>query len=305
MFEGIAISAADLGTNTLKVSHAKELADGTVDYILHDSNTVRLGEGIETTGMVASDRFEAVIRYLREQEQLGRELGTTVFIGVATEVLRVASNGPDLLNRIAGETSWKITVISGDEEARLTYVGLREFLPDEQMAAIVDIGGGSTEIIVAENGRSISQQSIPIGSGRMADRHFRTDPPGMEATAAVLEDAMAGFGQLLGALPPIQHVLFAGGSGLFINAMIELLDPGAEVTITSIDRLLQHLSVFPASSTVEAIGIPLARAKVFPASVAVALAFLNRCHVNTATGVPSGIRMGIINEYLAARHHGK
>lgn len=297
MTEPLTISAADLGSNTIKIMHARRDASGRIEPIGQSTNTLRLGAGIEATGRIEQERIDACIEYLVQQETIGRALGSTAFVGVATEALRIASNGADLLTRIESETSWDVRVIDGLEEARLSFVGLRDQLPLGHPSAIVDIGGGSTEVVIVDYGEPVWQRSIPIGSGRLADRFFEADPPGMEATAQAFAAALEELAPLEDLPTTIQTVLFAGGNGVFLNELVNQLFKGEDFTIHTTERVLQHLSTSPAQDTVDRLGVVLQRARVLPAGVAIALAVLTRTRAPHARGVASGIQPGLISEY--------
>lgn len=302
MSDALRISVADMGTNTIKVLHAVRHSDGSIERIDHVSNTIRLGFGIETAGHIEPKRLEECVEFLKDQERYGRELGSTDFIGVGTEAIRIASNGHVLTRRIAEETSWKIDVITGMEEASLTFLGLKNHLPEDVPSAIIDIGGGSTEIIVADAGTIVWQESLPIGSGRLADRYFEADPPGMEATALAFAAAHEELERLENIPVKVHTALFSGGNGVFLQSLLEQLFPGESVTIHSTERLLQHLSITPASDTAERLGIALQRARVFPAGVAIALAAISRIRATDARGVYSGIQIGLIARYAGSRN---
>lgn len=297
MTEPFIISAADLGSNTIKIMHARREPNGHIEPIGQSTNTLRLGAGIEATGAIEPSRMDECVHYLIEQETIGRALGSTAFVGVATEALRVASNGGELLRRIREETSWDVRVIDGLEEARLSFVGLRDKLPLGHPSAIVDIGGGSTEIVVVDYGEPVWQRSIPIGSGRLADRYFETDPPGMEATAQAFATALEELASLEDLPTTVQTVLFAGGNGVFLQQLVDQLFAGDPFTIHTTERVLQHLSSAPAQETVDRLGVVLRRARVLPAGVAIALAVLTRTRATQARGVASGIQPGLISEY--------
>lgn len=291
------ISAADLGTNTLKVTHATRRNENELSNMLHASDTIRLGAGIEASGRIEDHRINECIRFLKEQEAIGREYGSDIFTGVATEALRIASNGLDLIERIHRETNWRIDIISGDREAELTYLGLMDQLPEGVDCSIVDIGGGSTELVVIQNGICTINRSIPIGSGRLADRYFTSNPPGEEAEQAAIAAAHAMFDALLNDDIHVDSIMLAGGSGLFMNQLIEQLFGDPPFAVDRLRRLATHLAITPAEDTVDRIDIPLARAIILPASVAVGVAVMERFETKMAVGVPSGIRMGLIREY--------
>lgn len=297
MTDALRISTADLGSNTIKIMHALRHPDGRIEPVQQVANTIRLGAGVEATGMIEPERMDACIAFLREQEALGRTLGSTAFIGVATEALRIAGNGQLLQDRIATETGWRIRVISGMEEAALTFAGLRDLVPPDAPAAIVDIGGGSTEFIAIDTGEVVWEQSLPLGSGRLADRYFTADPPGMEATALAFSAALEGLMPLEGLPVQVETVVFSGGNGVFLKELAVQLFPDEDLTLHAIERVLQHLSITPAEDTVERLGIVLARARVLPAGVAIALAAMTKTRADIALGVPSGIPFGLIAKY--------
>lgn len=301
MTTGCKVSTADLGTNTLKVTHATVTSDGELSEMIHASDTVRLGYGIETTGRIEQERFDACLAFLREQEEIGRAYGAEAFIGVATEALRIASNGAELLHRIAEETSWQIEIITGVREAELTYLGLKDGVPAGIDCAIVDIGGGSTEAVIIRDGVVTNQQSLPIGSGRLADRFFQNDPPGHTAVQSAVTAATDVVAALEDSSDQVLFVMLAGGSGLFMNQLIEQLWSEPPFDLATLRKLGEHLSTVEAEDTVRRIGIPHARAQVLPGSVAVAIAVMERLQSAFATGVPSGIRMGLIREYAEKR----
>lgn len=301
MTEPIRMSAADLGTNTLKVTHATVKPNGEILDMIHATETVRLGYGIESTGSIELGRFDACLDFLQREERAGRAYRSTTFIGVATEILRIASNGHDLLNRIAEETSWGIDIISGDREAQLTFLGLKDQIPNDSDCAIVDIGGGSTEAVIVRNGHVTSQRSLPIGSGRLADRFFHLDPPGMAAEMLAIDAAREPSYMPEEENRCVPFVMLAGGSGLFMNSLVEQMWCPPPFGLKELRQLADHLSTAPAQDTAKRIDIPLARAQVLPASVAIAIAVMEQLGASEARGVPSGIRTGLIREFLDSK----
>lgn len=291
------ISAADLGTNTLKVTHATRHGDGELLDMEHASDTVRLGFNLGRTRRIEEQRIEACLRFLEEQETIGRAYGSTDFIGVATEALRVAENGSILIDRIHHETGWKIEIITGEREAELTYLGLADQVPEGVDCSIVDIGGGSTEIVSVHDGEVELIQSLAVGSGRLADRYFESDPPGESALEIAITSAADSISEQLNQDVQCGFVMLAGGSGLFMNMLIEQLWSSPPFDRVTLEKLANHLARVQAEDTVSRIDIPHARALVLPASVAVGIAIMDRFGADKAIGVPSGIRMGLIREY--------
>src|SRR5699024_7640608 len=118
--------------------------------------------------------------------------------------------GQEFLDRVASETSWQVRLITGEIEARLTYIGLGSELGENANAFIVDIGGGSTESIRVEEGSVTSSQSLRLGSGRLADRFFHDDPPGIESLLEASSAAQATLRTDADIPESVDSLLFAG-----------------------------------------------------------------------------------------------
>ena len=289
------VAAADLGSNTVKISIASVSADGAIVEISNGAETIRLGAGIERTGAIDPDRIRQCVDVLSDYEQRARALGARTFIGIATEALRVAHNADVLLDRIAEVTAWRIRVISGDEEARLTFVGLRERVPDSGSSLVADIGGGSTELIRAQDGQMRDHLSLPVGSGRLADRYFSSDPPPQAVLDMVTRAAVDALGTCA-LLDDAECVVLCGGNGVFLAQLTEQV-LGEPVTTESLQRLLVHFAAEPAARTAARLGIAHERARVLPAGAAIALAILRLSAPGEVRCVPSGLRIGLIREW--------
>lgn len=293
------ISAADLGTNTIKISHAIVGTDGSISELRDSANTIRLGKGIEESGQIEPERIDRCLELLKAEEKIGRQFGSDIFSGVATEAFRVASNGGELLNRIRTETGWQIRLIPGEEEARLTWLGLKDQVPETDNAAIVDIGGGSSEIILIANGEVTFSTSIPLGSGRLADQFFQNDPPGIEALLQASAKARALLDTINGLPNEGDIILFSGGNGVFVQSIVDQLFPDESFSTDTVEKLLVHFSTTPAQDAADRLGIAHERARVLPAGAAIAFAFLTHTHFSTVLGVPSGIRIGLMREFIS------
>lgn len=294
------LSVVDIGSNTIKTTHARADQQGAITQLAEAAETIRLGAGVEESGRIAPDRLDACIAELRRQEAIGVALGSTVFAGVATETLRIAANGADLLDRIQHETAWDVRVITGDDEAHLTWLGLRDQIPVEGNVLIVDIGGGSTEIISVEQEKVAFSTSIPLGSGRLADRLFTSDPPRQAALDAATDHATHLIREVEHLPAHANSVVFSGGNGVFLAQLASQLFPGRRLSPEVIAALLAHLASTPASDTAGRLGIAHERAKVLPAGAAIALAMLGRITASSVSAAPSGIRTGLIRE-IASR----
>lgn len=285
------IAAVDIGSNSIKMTVARLAEDGSLDEFLWRSETVRLGHGIEATGSLAADRVEAGIATLVAFADEARDAGATRLLGVATEATRVASNGQAFLDDVIAKTGLEVQSISGDREAQLTFLGLQGTVDLSGDIAVADIGGGSTELILARDETVIWSVSLPLGSGRLTDRFVKADPPAIaegvrcrEAAAEMISDA------------PLRDVtggrlIIVGGTGEYMDRLIA---PSVERTPEEIEDLLLMMSGIPAADLARLVGIPVARARVLPAGIAIASAIATEMQPRRFETAQSGIRRGLL-----------
>jgi exopolyphosphatase/guanosine-5'-triphosphate,3'-diphosphate pyrophosphatase len=296
------IAIVDMGTNSLKFSVTEVDSTGAETIINARADTIRLGAGIETTGVIDPVRAQRAIDALVSYEQVAKSLGAEALIGVATAAFRMANNRFDLLGRIARTTDWKVSVISGAEEARLTFLGLAGSAPVHGTALIVDVGGGSTEVIQVLNRTLIDSESIPIGSGILSDREFTVDPPGMAAvtTAERYATSVIANSKLIGSVDR-PALLLSGGNGQFLSQLAAWDEIDIPFTPSDFPRLLQEIASIRSEKTATFLNIPAERSRMLPAGGAIASAVIQLARPTTLQAVPSGIRGGLVAEWIACR----
>ena len=294
------LAAVDIGTNTIKFSLARCSPDGGIQELADLAETVRLGYRLEETGEIEPARIDAAIAALQTFERIAHVHEAQGCIGVATEAVRVATNGDDLLRRVANETSWCIRTIDGDEEARLTFIGSRDRLPGDGNVLLLDIGGGSMECLEVRDGALARASSIPLGSGRVADRWFAHEPPTREEMDAALNAVAAA---LLEQQPLCEMgerrwdiLALSGGNGQFLQQLGGLLLGHDEFTSGAVEALYERLQVVPTAEVAELLGIAEARARVIPGGAVIARAMIEMMAPERLRAVPSGIRFGLLRE---------
>lgn len=297
------LAVVDIGTNTIKFS-VFEVPDTGVPLLLaSDAETVRLGADIDRTGMIGSDRALRAVSALRRFERVARAAGAKTLVGVATEAFRSASNGPDVLATIHASTGWRLQVIDGLEEARLTFRGVRSQIERFEACVVADVGGGSTELLAISAGSLQHSVSIPIGSGRFADRFFGGAPPTLLAIAESRQAARIAFAQVAPSIPLHLPLVLSGGNGVFLERLSTLLTPEARLTIDSLDAVARELVIRPAASIAEVLSISVERAAVLPAGAAIALGAVDALAASELTAVHSGIREGVLWDWLEEHGH--
>jgi exopolyphosphatase/guanosine-5'-triphosphate,3'-diphosphate pyrophosphatase len=143
------------------------------------SRITRLGRGIDASGHLDPESAMRTLGAIAEFADRARELGVEKIVGVATAALRDASDGAEFLARVRQRTGITLEIISGQTEAELSYLSTRKGLdlsPADKLL-IVDIGGGSTELIRAEPGHALEVVSLQLGSVRLTERFIHHDPP--------------------------------------------------------------------------------------------------------------------------------
>ncbi len=170
------LAGLDIGTNTFLLLIADVRAH-TLTPLFEKETVVRLGKGVDAHGNLNSEAMQRGLACLREYTALAREYGCEKILAVGTSALRDAKNRADFLRRAEQETGVVINVISGETEARLSYRGAisnKRNLPAP--LAILDIGGGSTEVVLGTHQQITSARSADIGSVRWTERWLQHDP---------------------------------------------------------------------------------------------------------------------------------
>jgi exopolyphosphatase / guanosine-5'-triphosphate,3'-diphosphate pyrophosphatase len=173
------IAAIDVGSNSIKLLVARRDASDPGHWIeiLREKEMVRLGQETLAAGSLSeqamADGIDCLVRYAA----LARAAGANTISAVATCAVREAANGDDFVRRVRRETGLRLSVISGEEEARLITRAVRSELPPScDPLLVLDIGGGSTEVVVAKGDRILLAESLDLGAVRLTDLFVSSDP---------------------------------------------------------------------------------------------------------------------------------
>jgi exopolyphosphatase/guanosine-5'-triphosphate,3'-diphosphate pyrophosphatase len=238
------VAAIDCGTNSIKVLIGTVRDDGRLDTVLRDSRVVRLGQGVDRTGELADEALERTFAALDEFAETIRRHGVPParVRFCATSATRDASNAAVFREGVRRRLGIEPEVLSGDEEAALVYAGAiaaQVPMPPEPVL-VVDIGGGSTELVLGEGDRR-QAVSMDIGSVRLHERHLHTDPPTAAEVAACVADID---GQLDAAGIPLERTRTVIGT----SGTIKTLACGV-LALDSYDREAFDHAVLPNDAT--------------------------------------------------------
>ncbi|MES5089145.1 DUF501 domain-containing protein [Gardnerella vaginalis] len=195
--KSVCVAAIDCGTNSIRLKIAKVNANGMRDVVPRMLRVVRLGQGIDETHMFAEDALQRVKSAAKEFAKVLSEHKIDAIRFVATSATRDALNRDIFEQMMFDELGVRPEVISGTEEAALSFLGATSVVSRKDLQApyvVVDLGGGSTEVVLGGDGVNIAEDkvdsaySMNIGSVRMTERHLHTDPPTEEEISCAIKD---------------------------------------------------------------------------------------------------------------------
>lgn len=174
-------AAIDIGTNTVLLLVAK-INEGKIHTLYEAQRIPRLGKGVDSNRNINDEAASRVIEALTDYKQILESSYPEVkdVIVTATSAVRDASNRDEFLRKIKSETGFDVRLLSGDEEAEWTAAGALSALNNTRPSLIIDIGGGSTELVLCENGEISDSYSFDIGSVRFTERFLKSEMPAQE-----------------------------------------------------------------------------------------------------------------------------
>ncbi|MFB9782576.1 Ppx/GppA family phosphatase [Rhodococcus sp. KBW08] len=213
------VAAVDCGTNSIRLLIADVGADGRLVDVRREMRVVRLGQGVDATGTFAPEAIERTRVALVEYASMIADAGATAVRMVATSATRDAANREDFFTMTRDVLGAVIPgsgaeVITGDEEARLSFSGaVGELDPSEGPFVVVDLGGGSTEVVLGDASGVQAAYSTDIGCVRVTERCLPSDPPTAEQVSEATTFATAKLAEAFEAVPVEKAHTWVGVAG--------------------------------------------------------------------------------------------
>jgi exopolyphosphatase/guanosine-5'-triphosphate,3'-diphosphate pyrophosphatase len=272
---GKRVAVIDVGTNSTRLLVA-DVVDGRVSPLERRSTVTRLGRGVDLSGRLASEAIEDVCGAIGGYIGILEELGAETVDAIATSAVRDADNGSAFIAELRERFALSARVLDGEEEARLTYLGATSESPPTEPTLVVDIGGGSTELIVG-TGTDISfHDSLQAGVVRHSERCISSDPPTAGELEALATDVRGLIEDSLGAGVEAHQGIAVAGTPTSLAAVelgLEPYDPtrvhGHVLVLPSIQRMLSQLASLPLAERVETPGLHPDRAPTIVAGVVI------------------------------------
>jgi exopolyphosphatase/guanosine-5'-triphosphate,3'-diphosphate pyrophosphatase len=257
------VAAVDIGSNSTRLL----ITDGTRRSIV-----TRLGEGVDTSGRLGEAPMQRVLDVLRDYRRL---IDGAPAAAVMTSAVRDAANGAEFARRVTDALGFPARMLSGQEEAKLTFAGAIAQRDEPDPVLVIDIGGGSTELVIGHGADITFHVSTQIGVVRHAERHLHDDPPTPAQLAALRADVT------LPEHPPVGKAIAVAGTptqSAAIDLGLEHYDPerieGHILTVERLDELYARLSRLPLEQLRQTRGLDPARASVIVAGMAILLEVL-------------------------------
>jgi exopolyphosphatase/guanosine-5'-triphosphate,3'-diphosphate pyrophosphatase len=313
------LAGIDIGTNTLRLLVA-ETGPGAFRELYSDRKITRLGQDLDRTAALSRDAVERSIAALMDFSAKIREYSAVRTAAMGTSALRNAANAGEFIGEAKQRTGIDIAVITGENEARLTLLGVAGALkaarkgPDAgplESALVIDIGGGSTELIVTSRGTEPEIASLPLGAVYLTERFIRSDPPSageLNALRRAVRSELDGYEKARQRTPgtgttPARARVCAGTAGTIttLAAMDQGLreyDParinGFVLRRASLDAIIDRLSASTLAMRREMAGLERGREDIVLAGAVVAQEIMERYGYPEMLVSDWGLREGIV-----------
>ena len=296
-------AAIDIGTNSMRLVVAEVQRDGSYRVLDEDREMTRLGRGLYRDGRLGDAPMEHSLQVLGRMKAIAEGFGAEELRAIATSAVREASNGRDFVRDAWRRCRVRVEIVTAEEEARLVFRSvMRHFDLGDRLTAIVDIGGGSTEVILAAGGLVEQVVSLPLGAVRLTERYAKSDPLKPKHWKALrraidqaLEDALG--------KPLFAAEVMIGSGGTFTN-LAEMAQAERDGNVrhardyplsrAEVTRLLDRLRETPLEGRRQIPGLNPQRADIILAGAAVVARLTRRLGTQRVLVNDRGIRDGVL-----------
>jgi exopolyphosphatase / guanosine-5'-triphosphate,3'-diphosphate pyrophosphatase len=298
----VRIAVIDLGTNSTRLLVA-DVDRGDVRPLERRSVVTRLGDRVDANGSLSPEAMERVYETLDRYRPLIARRAAERVEAVATSAVRDAANRDEFLRRLRDRFGFEARLLSGDDEARLTFLGATSRRTGGEPTLVVDVGGGSTELVVGAPGRNPDfYVSTQAGSVRQSERHLHHDPPDDDELDELRRDVRDIIESAV--LPRVRARVTAGvavaGTATSLAAIDQRLDPydpakvdGYSLRLDACERMLGRLAAVPLAQRREVVGLHPDRAPTIVAGAAILVEAMRAFDLERAQTSEADIMHGV------------
>ena len=286
------LAALDIGSNTVHVLVA-DVVRGKLEDVAHYVEMPQLGAQVARTGAIGSRKAQA-LRAVRKVLDEARRHGWDELIACATEAVRAASDGAAFAREAEAVMGVPLHIISGEREAELSFLGAASRHASRKEWALVDLGGGSTEVVIARERQMLRSAKLGLGSGVLAAQ--LSDPPLLPERARLRKAAL----RAMAAAPDgeVDRLVATGGTASNLPGVLARRNPPSVLTTADLLACEARLDRGRASDIAEEVGLPAPRVKALRAGVEVLPVFLDWYGLALLHVSHEGLRHGMLLAYL-------
>jgi exopolyphosphatase/guanosine-5'-triphosphate,3'-diphosphate pyrophosphatase len=292
------VAAIDVGTNTVLCTIA-DLDAGRARVVSEHEHIPRLGAGVDRARRLAPEACARTLAVLGELSERIRSAGVKETLAVGTSALRDAEGGADFVREASRVLGTEVRVLSGADEARLTFAGSTWELELEGPVCVVDIGGGSTEIVEGDMTRGLERAvSLDLGSVRLFERCVQHDPPAPSELSQVRSTVR----DSLSRLPAPRPAALVGVAGTVTTLVVlsgRAMSHGAPLARSEVDALAASLAAMSLAERLQLTQLARGRADVIPVGAALLGEIMAWLGVEGLAASDRGVRWGLLRERAA------
>ncbi len=297
------LAAIDIGTNSIRLVVAQPETDGTYQVLDEERATTRLGEGLSATGRLAADTMERSLEAIGKMKAIAAGFGVAELRAVGTSAVREAENGAEFCREVWRRHRVKVEVITAEDEARYAFESaLRRFNLEGRPVAVVDIGGGSLDVVLAAGSVVDQVYSLDLGAVHLTERHVRSDPLRRRHWRALRDSIDEAIRDRMRKNKFVAELMVgSGGTFSTLGAMARYEQEGREGTPqgymlsrAEASRLLARLREIPLEGRKQLPGLSPGRADIILAGVAVVLRLAKHLGTRQILVNDGGVRDGLL-----------
>ncbi|MDX2115900.1 MAG: Ppx/GppA phosphatase family protein [Planctomycetota bacterium] len=304
------LAAIDVGTNSIRLVVAEGSSDGTYRVLDDEKAVTRLGRGLAKGNRLHPDAIEDSLVAIARMKSIAEGYGVSSIRCIGTCAVREASNGAQFCQEVLERTRITLEPISGEEEARLAFISASyAFDLREVSSGIADIGGGSTELVLASGGVLDQVYTVPLGAVRLTEEFAGVEQAGNEAAYTQLRRRIRDVLKREVGEPPFVPQFVVGTGGTFTTlaaismhrgavpregGMLPFATRGYELQRSELRHTLDWLRQLPVKARMRVPGLSPDRAEIIIAGLAIAEGVMRHLGVNTARVHDRGIRDGLL-----------
>jgi exopolyphosphatase/guanosine-5'-triphosphate,3'-diphosphate pyrophosphatase len=284
----VRVAVVDIGTNSTRLLIGDVEGTGVTE-VERRTTVTNMGRGVDHSGMICSDAVDDVCTVIANYKARYEEMGAERVMAIATSAVRDAVNGEAFIAELRERFELSARLLTGEEEANLTYLGATAHRPAEDSTLVLDIGGGSTELIVGSGTRVGFHTSLQAGTIRQSERHLTSDPPNPHELEHLAGDIHNQIERAIAEQPEAKasRAIAVAGTPTSLAAIDQELEPydpgrvhGYRLGMQPIQRMLSRLSSMPLAERLRVPGLHPGRAPTIVAGTVILVQVMRAFKVN-------------------------